>query len=83
MACPVHQHRARHGLELTAVLIAGEIRQKMSQAWELHRDEHVANLDRSRNPDRARADAAEVSVAGRESGPSERGVVGEARAVAD
>lgn len=27
----------------------------MSQAWELHRDEHVANLDRSRNPDRARA----------------------------
>ncbi|EUA09722.1 ROS/MUCR transcriptional regulator family protein [Mycobacterium kansasii 662] len=49
------QYRARHGLELTAVLIAGEIRQKMSQAWELHRDEHVANLDRSRNPDRARA----------------------------
>ena len=49
------QYRARHGLELTAVLVAGEIRQKMSQAWELQRDKHVANLDRSRNPDRARA----------------------------
>ncbi|MBX9979390.1 MAG: MucR family transcriptional regulator [Mycobacterium gordonae] len=49
------QYRAAHGLELTAVLLASGVRQKMSQAWERHRDEHIANLDRSRNPDRARA----------------------------
>lgn len=49
------QYRAAHGLELTAVLMAVEVRQKMSQAWETHREAHLANLERSRDPDHARA----------------------------
>lgn len=55
------EYRLAHGLPLTRPLIAATISQRMAQAWEANRDEHLEVLARVRNPARARAGTRPVS----------------------
>lgn len=46
-------YRRDHGLGTTTRLVGRSVRQKLAAAYDLHRDEHLADLERSRNPQEA------------------------------
>lgn len=63
----VADYRARHGLPVSRPLVAESVRSRMRDSWERHRDDHLAVLDRHRDP--ARATQASVPVSrGRSAG---------------
>lgn len=48
-------YRERHGLARTTRLVAEPVARKMREGWEANRGLHLAALEASRDPDRARA----------------------------
>lgn len=62
-------YRERHGLARTRSLVAPVVSEKMSESWEANRATHMAAIEASRNPEKARARST-VGHKGQGRGPS-------------
>nr|DAS06671.1 MAG TPA: ROS/MUCR transcriptional regulator protein [Caudoviricetes sp.] len=49
----VADYRRRHGLHAKRPLVASEVRDNMRESWGTHREQHLEDLDRHRDPHKA------------------------------
>lgn len=47
-------YRERHGLARSRALVAASVSSRMSESWERNREEHLADIESSRDPEKAR-----------------------------